>query len=121
MLAVSSVLFGRKVGSFLPMGRLVVTVHLPSVKLIVMVKVISSLPPPVLAVRYGSPVAAAAGGKDAILMLVILVSLLSAVVSIGEGVGGAIKIVLDFFCRVCVTGLLECGLGCGYGLAYGSV
>jgi len=36
-------------------------------------------------------------------------------------VGGAIKIVLDFFCGVCVTGLLECGLGCGYGLAYGSV
>ena len=63
MLAVSSVLFGRKVGSFLPMGRLVVTVHLPSVKLIVMVKVISSSPPPVLAVRYGSPVAAAAGGE----------------------------------------------------------
>jgi len=33
---------------------------------------------------------------------------------------GAIKIVLGFFCRVCVTGLPECGLGCGYDLAYGS-
>jgi len=35
-------------------------------------------------------------------------------------VAGAIKIVLDFLCRVCVTGLPECGLGCGYDLAYGS-
>jgi len=38
----------------------------------------------------------------------------------GRGVG-AIEIVLDFFCRVCVTGLPECGLGCGYDLACGSV
>jgi len=36
-------------------------------------------------------------------------------------VAGAVKIVLDFLCRVCVTGLPECGLGCGYDLAYGSV
>jgi len=36
-------------------------------------------------------------------------------------VAGAIEIVLDFFCRVSVTGLPECGLGCGYDLTYGSV
>jgi len=36
-------------------------------------------------------------------------------------VAGAIKIVLDFFCRICMTGLPECGLGCGYDLAYGGV
>jgi len=35
-------------------------------------------------------------------------------------VAGAIKIVLGFFCRVCVTGLQECGLGCGYDLACSS-
>jgi len=35
-------------------------------------------------------------------------------------VAGAIKIVLSFFCRVCMTGLPECGLGCGYDLACGS-
>jgi len=34
---------------------------------------------------------------------------------------GAIKIGLDFFCRVCATGLPECELGCGSGLAYSSV
>ena len=60
------------------------------------------------------------GGVDPIIMLVILVSSLSAVV-VGRGVVGAIEIVFDFFCRVCVTGLPECGLGSGYDLAYGSV
>jgi len=38
VLAVSSLRFGRKVSGLLPIGRLVVTVGLPSVKLIVMVK-----------------------------------------------------------------------------------
>jgi len=85
------------------------------------IEVVSLSPPPVPAGRYGSPVASAAGGVDPIVMLVILVSLLSAVVGIGKGVAGAIKIVLDFFCPVCVTSLPESGLGGGYDLAYGSV
>jgi len=54
-------------------------------------------------------------------MLMILVSLPSAMVGVGETMVGAIKIVLDFLCRVWVTGLPECGLGCGYDLAYSSV
>jgi len=54
-------------------------------------------------------------------MLVILVLVPSAVVGVGRGVVGAIKIVLDFFCGVCVTSLLECGLGCGNNLAFSSV
>jgi len=43
-------------------------------------------------------------------MLVILVSLPSAVVAVGKGVVGAIKIVVGFFCRVCGTGLPGVGL-----------
>ena len=61
------------------------------------------------------------GGVDPIVILVILVSLPSAVVGVGRDVVGTIKIVLDFLCRICVTGLLECGFGCGYDLGYGSV
>jgi len=34
-------------------------------------------------------------------------------------VAGAVNIVLDFLCRVCVTGLPDCGFGCGYDLACG--
>jgi len=56
-----------------------------------------------------------------IVMLVPLVLLLSAVVGISTGLVGDIMIVLDLLCRVCVTCLRECGLGCGYGLAYSSV
>jgi len=54
-------------------------------------------------------------------MLVSLALSPSAVVGVGESVAGAIDIVLDFFCRVCVTCLRECGLGCGYHLAYSSL
>jgi len=54
-------------------------------------------------------------------MLVIMVSLLSAMVGFGRGVVGTIKIVLDSVCRVWVTGLPESGLGFGYDLAYRSV
>jgi len=52
---------------------------------------------------------------------VILVLLPSAVVGVGRSVLGAVEIVLDLFCRVSVTGLPDCGLGCGYDLACYSV
>jgi len=61
------------------------------------------------------------GGEDPIIMLVILVLLPSAIIGVGRGVAGAMEIMLDFFCRVWVTGLPECGLGCGYDLACGSI
>jgi len=85
------------------------------------IEVVASSPPPVPAGHYGSPVASAAGGEDPIVMLVILDLLPSAVGGVGRGVAGAIEIVFDFFCRVCVTGLPECGFGCDYDLAYSSV
>ena len=53
MLAVSSLRFGRKVRGFLPIGRLVVTVGLPSVRLIVMVKRGSSTFSPATVARSG--------------------------------------------------------------------
>jgi len=85
------------------------------------VEIVSSSRAPVPAGRYGSPVASAAGGGDPIVMLVIQMLLPSAVVGVGKGVPGAIEIALDFFCRVWVTGLPECGLGCGYDPAHGRV
>jgi len=54
-------------------------------------------------------------------MLMILVLLPSAVVGVGRGVAGRIKIVLGFFCGVCLTCLSECWLGCRYNRAYGTV
>ena len=61
------------------------------------------------------------GVGDPIVILVIPVSLPSAVVGVGNSVAGGIEIVLDYFCRVCVTSLPESGLGCGYDLAYSNV
>jgi len=80
--------------------------------------IVSSSPPPVPAGRYGSPLASAAGGGgsdhhagDPGIITV----------GVRSGVVGASMIVLDFFCRVGVTGLPKCWLGCRYDLAYCSV
>ena len=86
------------------------------------VEVVSSSPPPVSASHGVSPVASVAGeegsgphARD------------PGFITVGRGRrrkgrgGGRHQIVLGFVCRVCVTGLPECGLGCGYDLAYGSV
>ena len=42
-------------------------------------------------------------------------------VGVGKDVAGPIEIVLGVFCRVCVTGVPECGLACSYDLTCSSV
>jgi len=59
------------------------------------------------------------GGEGLIAILVTLVLLPSTVVSVGRGMPCAFKIVLYFFCCVCMTGWPECGLGCDSDLACG--
>jgi len=81
------------------------------------VEAISSSPPPVPAGHNGAPVASApgVGGSDRHARD-------PGFVTVGRGRRRQGRgIVLNFFCRVCVTGLPECGLGCSYDLAYGSV